>query len=263
MNRIDKLFSAKKTGILSVYFTAGFPALNDTHRIITLLEKYGVDMIEIGIPFSDPVADGEVIQLSSQRALANGMNLNLLFEQLKDIRQSVSIPLLLMGYLNPVFRMGMDTFVERCAQTGIDGVILPDFPPEEYELSSAELFRKSGLYNILLITPQTGDDRIRELDRLSSGFLYMVSSYATTGSTTDFNDAQVRYFKKVKEMNLKNPLVAGFGISDRKSFETACLNAHGAITGSAFVKAINESGGMEEKIRSFVQQFITDQSSAS
>lgn len=254
MNRIHKLFRKSKGNILSVYFTAGYPALNDTVRIIQYLEKYGAGMIEIGMPFSDPVADGEVIQKSSQKALENGMSLKLLFTQLKGIREKINLPLILMGYYNPVYRMGLGHFLEQCAETGIDGIILPDYPPEEYETMHLSIFRKYGISNILLVTPQTPEERIREIDRISDGFIYMVSSYATTGMGKEFSKEQEEYFSRLKGMNLKNPLVAGFGISDRRNFETACRYGDGAITGTSFIKAISADGPMEEKIRKFMQE---------
>jgi len=255
MNRIHQVFKQKKQNILSVYFTAGFPSLNDTGRILQMLEKYGADMAEIGIPFSDPVADGEVIQQSSLRALQNGMNLNLLFEQLADIRQTVSMPLVLMGYLNPVYRMGFERFVEKCSQVGIDGLIIPDFPLSEMENASRQMLREADISNILLITPQTPEARIREIDAASDGFVYMVSSYATTGNTQEFSPEQTAYFRRVQSMKLSNPVLAGFGVSNRSTFESACLYANGAITGSAFIKAISADGKMEDKVKGFLLEY--------
>lgn len=255
MNRIDKLFSEKKGNILSIYFTAGYPAQNDTLRIIKSLDQYGADMIEIGMPFSDPVADGPVIQESSQVAIYNGMTLDLLFVQLKSLREITEMPVILMGYLNPVYRMGMDLFLEKCKKAGVDGVIIPDLPLEVYRDEYRKDFEKAGIRNILLITPQTTDDRIREIDSMSGGFLYLVSSYSTTGRTGSFSKKQIDYFSRIRGMKLKNPGVIGFGISDREGFKTACRFASGGIIGSAFIRAINERGPMDEKIEKFFRDY--------
>lgn len=251
-NRIDHLFHTKKN-ILSVYFTAGYPQLNDTIEIIKTLEKSGVDMIEIGMPFSDPMADGPVIQQSSQKALENGMSLQLLFHQLENIRKEVSIPLLLMGYLNPVYQYGIPEFCAMCSKVGIDGLILPDLPMIEY-LKHQKLFENYGLYNIFLVTPQTTDDRIREIDQVSKGFIYLVSSFSTTGSGKGIEDSRT-YFEKIQKMNLKNPGVIGFGISNPASFEFACKYAQGGIIGSAFVKMIANEGLLKDKIENFVKPY--------
>lgn len=256
-NRINQLFERKKQNILSVYFTAGHPNLNDTVEIIQQLEKNGVDLIEIGMPFSDPTADGPTIQRSSETALKNGMSLKLLFEQLKDIRQTVKIPLILMGYINPVYQFGVEKFCEKCAETGIDGLILPDLPLDEYEAFYKPVFEKYNLHNILLITPQTTESRIRQIDTASSGFIYMVSSSSTTGSGKKVEDFQREYFERIQSMNLKNPRIIGFGISDRATFENACKYASGAIIGSAFVKAIDSETKIQETIFQFVKQILT------
>lgn len=256
-NRINSLFEKKDKNILSVYFTAGFPNLNDTVEIIQQLEKNGVDLIEIGMPFSDPTADGPTIQRSSETALKNGMSLKLLFEQLKDIRATVKIPLILMGYINPVYQFGVEKFCEKCAETGIDGVILPDMPLNEYEAHYRPVFEKHNLHNILLFTPQTSDPRIRQIDEASSGFIYMVSSSATTGTGKKVEDFQQEYFDRIKAMNLKNPRLIGFGISDRATFANACKNASGAIVGSAFVKALENNLNMETTIKTFVESFTS------
>lgn len=255
-NRINNLFETKTENILSVYFTAGYPNLNDTVRIIQQLEKNGVDLIEIGMPFSDPTADGPTIQRSSETALKNGMSLKLLFEQLKDIRSTVKIPLILMGYINPVYQYGVEEFCEKCAETGIDGVILPDMPLNEYESFYKTFFENHNLHNILLITPQTAEQRIRQIDAASSGFIYMVSSSATTGAGKKVEDFHQEYFDRIKTMNLKNPRLIGFGISDRATFENACKNASGAIVGSAFVKAL-ENNRIEPAIKTFVKGFTS------
>ncbi len=254
MNRINNLFETKKENILSVYFTAGFPNLNDTVEIIQLLEKNGVDLIEIGIPFSDPTADGPTIQRSSEIALKNGMNLELLFEQLKNIRESVKIPLVLMGYFNPVYQFGVERFCAKCTEIGIDGTILPDLPLNEFENEYKDIFAKNNLHNILLITPQTSENRIRQIDAACSGFIYMVSSSSTTGAGKKVEDFEQSYFERIKNMNLKNPRLIGFGISDNATFANACKYASGAIIGSAFVKSFNPELKLEESISVFVKE---------
>lgn len=256
MNRIDKLFRTRGNNILSVFFTAGYPSINSTIEIIRNLEKAGVNMIEIGMPFSDPVADGPVIQGSSEKALQNGMSINLLFKQLADIRKNVSIPLLLMGYINPVLKFGVENFCFKCAETGIDGVILPDLPPDIYLNQYSGIFKKKDLYNIFLVTPQMDEKRIRIIDSVSKGFLYLVSSYSITGMKGDFTEEQLSYFRRIREMNLKNPGLIGFGISDKKTFRSACDMAHGAIIGSAFVRMLTETGGGFENIKKFVDDII-------
>jgi tryptophan synthase alpha chain len=257
MNRINKLFEEKKGNILSVYFTAGFPSLDDTREIIIQLQKAGVDMIEIGIPFSDPLADGPVIQKSSQRAIQNGMNVSLLFSQLKNIRDQVQIPLLLMGYLNPVYQYGIDNFMKNCQETGIDGLILPDLPLKEYEEAYKTKMEAHGLKNVFLISPNTTGDRIRKIDALSGGFIYMVSTSSTTGARSGISDRQEKYFERVKAMNLKNPRLIGFGISNYSTFSVACQHAHGAIIGSAFIQAIEKgSNNLDKTIPEFIQNII-------
>jgi tryptophan synthase alpha chain len=255
-NRITSLFRNKGQRILSVYFTAGYPALEDTSLIIRELEKSGADLIEIGIPFSDPVADGPVIQQSSDKALKNGMNLKLLFQQLENIRKEVSIPLILMGYFNPVMQYGIAKFCEKCAEVGIDGTILPDLPLDVYEEKYQELFESNNLINIFLITPQTSEERIRKVDTLTKGFIYMVSSSATTGMKTNVVQSQIEYFKRIEALNLKSPRLTGFGISDRNSFNQACHYTNGAIIGSAFVKALSNEESIKEKVRTFVKEII-------
>lgn len=252
-NRINQLFEKKSKNILSVYFTAGFPDLNNTVEIIQELEKNGVDLIEIGIPFSDPTADGPTIQRSSETALKNGMNLNLLFEQLKDIRKTVSIPLILMGYFNPVYQFGVENFCKKCKEIGIDGTILPDLPLNEFEAEYKPFFIESNLHNILLITPQTSEARIHEIDVASEGFIYMVSSSSTTGAGKKVEDFQKDYFERIQQMKLKNPQIIGFGISDKATFENACKYANGAIIGSAFVKSLIASENLKENIVEFVK----------
>jgi tryptophan synthase alpha chain len=253
MNRIDKLFKEKTKNILSVYFTAGYPHLDSTIVIIRALADSGVDMIEIGIPFSDPMADGPVIQRSNEKALQNGMSLKLLFEQLSEIRHEVKIPLLLMGYLNPVLQFGIANFCRYCKETGIDGVILPDLPPLVYSEQFLPLFEKYDLCNILLITPQSDNERIRTIDKISRGFIYMVSSSSVTGISGSFSDEQISYFKRVSEMDLKNPCLIGFGISDHDAFKMACKYAGGCIIGSALVKILGQNGSVVENISQFIK----------
>lgn len=254
MNRIDRLFRDKPGEILSVYITAGYPELYDTVPLLQLLQEHGVDMVEIGIPFSDPLADGPVIQQSSHTALQNGMNLSLLFRQLTDIRVTVHIPLLLMGYLNPVLRMGMETFLQQCHETGMDGVIIPDLPPDEYEADYLDSFRQYGIHHALLITPHTSEERIRKIARLSGGFLYMVADASTTGARSSVGQHQVEYFERIGKMRLPLPGLIGFGISSHDTFMTACKHARGAIIGSAFIQALGGEGKLEVKVRTFIKE---------
>jgi len=254
MNRIDKLFKEKKTNILSVYFTAGYPDLNSTTGIIKALENAGADMIEIGMPFSDPMADGPVIQHSNETALKNGMSLKLLFNQLSEIRKEVRIPLLLMGYLNPVIQYGVENFCIQCEKTGIDGVILPDLPPVVYEEEYLHIFNKHQIYNILLISPQSVAERISDIDKISRGFIYMVSSSAVTGSRGEFSADQISYFKRVSEMKLANPCLIGFGISNHETFANAGKYSRGGIIGSAFVKILGKNGDLARNINQFIKE---------
>ena len=253
MNRIDKLFKEKKANILSVYFTAGYPDLDSATIIIKALENAGVDMIEIGIPFSDPMADGPVIQHSNEQALKNGMSLKLLFSQLSEIRKEVKIPLLLMGYLNPVIQFGIANFCAECNSIGIDGVILPDLPPQIFADEYLSIFDKYNLYNILLISPQSSADRISVIDKVSRGFIYMVSSSSVTGAKGDFSQDQISYFRRVQSMHLRNPGLIGFGISDRETFINAGKYSRGAIIGSAFVKLLGKDGNVIENINQFIR----------
>lgn len=250
MNRIiGKMASEGK--LLSIYFTAGYPALNDTAKIIQDLEKNGVDMIEIGLPFSDPLADGPTIQASSTAALKNGMTTKILFEQLKDIREFVSIPLIIMGYFNPMLQYGVEDFCKKCQEIGIDGLIIPDLPVDVYHEEYQETFEKYGLINVFLITPQTSEERIRFIDNVSKGFIYMVSSASVTGSGKGFGNVQTDYFKRISDMQLSNPQIVGFGIKDAETFDQATKTAKGAIIGSGFIKHLTEQGG--DSIANFVQ----------
>jgi len=253
MNRIEELFNKKSQRVLNVYFTAGYPKLNDTVAILESLEQSGADLIEIGIPFSDPIADGPTIQESNGIALGNGMTLKLLLEQLEGVREKVNIPIVLMGYINPIVQYGIEAFCKKCGEVGVDGLILPDLPMFEYMEVHKPTFEKHGLLNIFLITPQTSDARIREIDQNSSGFIYMVSSASTTGAKTGISDEQEAYFARVKAMSLKNPTLIGFGISNKETFDKACKNANGAIIGSAFIKAISQDGEMTENINEFIR----------
>ncbi len=257
MNRIKQLFEQKKENVLSIYFTAGYPNINSTLDIAEALEKAGADFLEIGIPYSDPLADGPVIQNSSLKSIENGMTLRVLFEQLKDLRKRVSIPVLLMGYVNPILQYGVEKFCASCKEVGVDGVIAPDLPMYEYEEMYKDCFSGSNLSNIFLITPQTSDERIRKIDELSNGFIYLLSSSSTTGKNLALTDVTEDYFTRLKNMNLKNPTMIGFGISDNKSFSKACQYANGAIVGSAFVKLLGEDGYME-KIPEFIGSLRTE-----
>lgn len=252
MNRINRLFQQKGANILSVYFTAGYPELDSTVEILKELENNGVDLVEIGIPFSDPVADGVIIQKSSEKALDNGMSLSLLFKKLSGIREKVAIPLILMGYFNPILSFGIEEFCDKCRETGIDGVIVPDLPLDVYEDEYKEIFLRNNLHNILLITPQTSEERIRKIDNLSKGFIYMVSSSSTTGMKTDVKDYQLEYFQRVESLKLKSPRLVGFGISNRETFKNACRYSNGAIIGSAFVQALGGEGRISQKVENFL-----------
>lgn len=247
MNRINKVLQQSNGDkkLLSIYFTAGFPQLHDTKKIVEDLEENGVDFIEIGLPFSDPLADGPTIQESSTRALKNGMTTNLLFDQLKDIRNSVKIPLIMMGYFNPILQYGVERFCKKCQETGIDGLIIPDLPVDVYNEEYKTIFEQYGLLNIFLITPQTSDERIRFIDSVSNGFIYMVSSASVTGSTSGFGGETKKYFQRISEMQLRNPQIIGFGINDKKTFQEATKYASGAIIGSAFVKHLTTRGIQE------------------
>jgi tryptophan synthase alpha chain len=252
MNRLNQLFEKKKNNLLSVYFTAGYPEINTTLDIAEALEKAGVDFLEIGFPYSDPVADGPTIQHSSQKALDNGMNLNLLFEQLADLRKRVSIPVLLMGYVNPMVQYGVERFCAKAAEVGVDGVIVPDLPMYEYETLYKDWFAKHQLSNIFLVTPQTAEARIRKIDELSNSFIYLLSSASVTGRNLQVSNTTETYFQRIKDMQLKNPTIIGFGIGDRDTYQKATAYANGAIVGSAFVKVLGTQDYME-KIPEFIK----------
>ena len=250
MNRIDQKFRENKK-LLSIYFSAGFPNLEDTVPILKKLQTAGVDMVEIGLPFSDPLADGPTIQASSTQALRNGMTTEKLFSQLEGIRKHIEIPLVLMGYFNPMMQYGIEKFCSRCETIGIDGIIIPDLPVDVYHENYKALFDKHGLYNMFLITPQTSEARIKYIDKVSNGFIYMVSSASVTGAKSTFGNTQTEYFKRIATLKLKTPTVIGFGISDQETYKIACDQSRGAIIGSAFIEFLKKEG--EEKIGSFIK----------
>lgn len=241
MNRLDQLFARKDRDILNIYFTAGFPEPDSTERIILALDQAGADLIEVGMPYSDPMADGPTIQDSSMQALRNGFTLDLLFEQLSRIREKTQIPLVLMGYYNQLLQYGFDRFLGRCQEVAVDGLILPDLPLHEYERDHRAAVEASGLNISFLISPQTTPERIRQIDSVTRGFLYMVSSNAITGAKKGISPEQVAYFERIAAMNLQHPRLIGFGISDHESFSTACRYANGAIIGSAYIKTLAQN----------------------
>ncbi|MBL7113452.1 MAG: tryptophan synthase subunit alpha [Bacteroidales bacterium] len=257
MNRIDQLFREKTGEILSVYFTAGYPELDDTSTIIREIEKSGGDLVEVGMPFSDPLADGPVLQESNKIALENGMSLKKLFDQLNGIRDKVTMPIILMGYLNPVLQYGLEKFCKDCTRTGIDGVILPDLPLDVYIESFQGVFEKYGIHVVFLVTPQTSVERIRAIESASKGFLYLVTASSTTGIRGGISEEQIEYFKRIKGLNLRLPCLAGFGISSHETFKTVCRHTHGAIIGSAFVKHLGKGGDLKQNIRSFIEGIKT------
>ena len=240
MNRINQLFNSNKKDILSIYFCAGTPTLDGTANVIRTLEKHGVSMIEIGIPFSDPMADGIVIQNAATQALRNGMSLKLLFEQLRDIRKDVKIPLVFMGYLNPIMQFGFENFCRKCVECGIDGVIIPDLPFRDYQEHYRIIAERYNIRVIMLITPETSEERIRQIDAHTDGFIYMVSSAAVTGAQKEFNAQKQAYFQRIKQMQLRNPRMIGFGISNKSTYESAAAYASGCIIGSKFVTLLEE-----------------------
>ncbi|WP_338731216.1 tryptophan synthase subunit alpha [Mangrovimonas cancribranchiae] len=250
MNRINKALQSDKK-LLSIYFTAGYPELKNTTTILENLEQSGIDMVEIGLPFSDPLADGPTIQASSTQALKNGMTTEVLFEQLENIRKTVSIPLIIMGYFNPILQFGVEAFCKQCQAIGIDGLIIPDLPVDVYQNEYQTIFERYGLINVFLITPQTSEERIRYIDSVSNGFIYMVSSAATTGKTSGFGDEQMAYFNRISALQLNTPRIVGFGIKDNATFKQATTYAKGAIIGSAFIKHLNKFG--IKKIDTFIK----------
>jgi len=256
MNRIEILFNKKQKNILSIYFTAGYPQFEDTLTVIKELETQGADMIEIGIPFSDPMADGPVIQQSGTQALTNGMSLHKLFSQLETVRNDVNIPLIMMGYLNPVMQFGLEKFCRTCSETGIDGVIIPDLPFKDYIESFKALGEKYGIEFIMLITPETSDERIRLIDKNTSGFIYMVSTASTTGAKDSFDEKTLNYFRRIDAMNLKNPRLIGFGISNRTTLAAAFANANGAIIGSEFIRLLGSEPSVKLAVEKIMRKLI-------
>ena len=257
MSRIQQLFERKKGNILNVYCTAGYPKMDSTMKVIHALHANGADMIELGMPYSDPLADGPVIQASGGIAIANGMTIKFLFEQLKDMRSKGidNIPIILMGYMNPVLQYGFETFCKDAAAVGIDGLILPDLPEYEYETQYRKIINKYGLDFIFLVTPETSEDRVRKLDQLTSGFLYAVSSSSTTGKDKNMNEV-TRYLERLKVMKLKNPVLVGFGIKDKQTFQLACAHANGAIIGTAYIKVLENAISLEDETKSFLKNIL-------
>ena len=255
MTRIAELFQRKNKGIVSIYCTAGYPKLDSTIKVIKALQENEVDMIELGMPYSDPLADGPIIQGSSTIALKNGMTIKTLFEQLKDFRKEINIPVILMGYMNPVLQYGFEKFCADAAATGIDGLILPDLPEYEFEMEYGAIIKKYGLDFIFLVTPETSDERIKKLDELSSGFLYAVSSSSTTGSSKNMAEVE-RYLQKLENLGLRNLILVGFGIRDRATFVAACQHANGAIIGTAFIRALEDAGDEQQSVKQFLKTII-------
>ncbi|NCI51081.1 tryptophan synthase subunit alpha [Sediminibacterium roseum] len=253
MSRLQELFATKNKNVLNVYCTAGYPELNSTLKLMKALQQNGVDIIELGMPYSDPLADGPVIQASGSKALENGMTITVLFDQLKDLRKEITVPVVLMGYMNPVLQYGFEKFCKDAAALGVDGLILPDLPEFEFENEYGAIIKKYGLDFIFLVTPETSEQRVRKLDQLSSGFLYAVSSSATTGQDKDFNAVE-KYLQRLQSMQLKNPVLVGFGIKDKETFDSACKYASGAIIGTAFIKELEKGIDIDSTIQSFIGQ---------
>ncbi len=255
MNRIEKLFSEKSKNILNVYCTAGYPQINSSVHVLHALQKHGADLVELGMPYSDPLADGPVIQQSSAIALQNGMTITKLFEQLKDCRKTFHLPLILMGYLNPVMQYGFKKFCEDAKAAGADGIILPDLPLYEYENEYQQYFADNDLHFVFLITPETSEERIRKIDKLSKGFIYAVSSSSTTGNNKEIA-GQEEYFLRLNNMNLDNPVLVGFGIMDKRTFQAACKYSNGAIIGSAYIAAIKDAKNIEKVTQQFLDKVL-------
>lgn len=255
MSKLELVFKEKSKRILNVYCTAGYPALDSTMKVMASLQKNGADIIELGMPYSDPLADGEVIQVSSMKALANGMNIAVLFEQIKDMRKSITIPVILMGYMNPILQYGFEAFCKKAKEVGIDGLILPDLPLFEFEDSYGKIITENNLDFIFLVTPETPDQRVKKLDSLSNGFLYAVSSSATTGKDKDFN-VVAQYLQKLQAMQLKNPILVGFGIKDKATFDAATVHTQGAIIGSAYIQQLTKGGDIETTTSQFLNNVL-------
>ena len=255
MSKLELVFKEKSKRVLNVYCTAGYPTLDSTMKVMESLQKNGADIIELGMPYSDPLADGEVIQVSSIKALANGMNIAVLFDQIKDMRKSISIPVILMGYMNPILQYGFENFCKKAKEVGVDGLILPDLPLFEFEQSYGKIITENNLDFIFLVTPETPVDRIRKLDSLSNGFLYAVSSSATTGKDKDFN-VVAQYLQKLQAMQLKNPILVGFGIKDKATFDAATVHTQGAIIGSAYIQQLTKGGDIETTTSQFLNSVL-------
>jgi len=255
MSNLELVFKEKSKRILNVYCTAGYPSLDSTMKVMTSLQKNGADIIELGMPYSDPLADGEVIQVSSIKALANGMNIAVLFDQIKDMRKSISIPVILMGYMNPILQYGFEAFCKKAKEVGVDGLILPDLPLFEFEQSYGKIITENNLDFIFLVTPETPEQRVKKLDSLSNGFLYAVSSSATTGKDKDFN-LVAQYLQKLQAMKLKNPILVGFGIKDKATFDAATVHTQGAIIGSAYIQQLTKGGDIETTTSQFLNSVL-------
>lgn len=252
MNKLDKLLKSKQRNLLSLYFTAGYPNLDDTVKILDYVDKYGADLVEIGIPFSDPIADGPIIQFSNSASIENGMNLSILFDQLSE--STGNIPKILMGYFNPIFKYGLEKFCKSCCDVGVDGVIIPDLPISEFQHKYQTIFEENNLHFIFLVSPQTSIERLKQIDSITGSFVYAVSTNSTTGSELNF-ESQNEYFQKLKTV-LTKPFLIGFGVKDKASFQASCNYANGAIVGSAFIKSLSEHGDLKIKIRSFISQIL-------
>jgi tryptophan synthase alpha chain len=255
MSRIKELMNHKSDRLLNVYCTAGYPQLESTLQVMKALQDNGADMIELGMPYSDPLADGPIIQASGSRAIANGMTITKLFEQLKDFRNEIHVPVILMGYMNPVLQYGFEKFCVNAKAVGIDGLILPDLPVYEYETEYGPIIQKHGLDCIFLVTPETPDERVKKLDGLSAGFLYAVSSSSTTGKDKNMGDVSA-YLQRLQKMNLKNRVLVGFGIKDKTTFEAACKYSSGAIIGSAYINALEADGDVDVSTRAFISKIL-------
>ena len=255
MSRLKELFARKTHNVLNVYCTAGYPELNSTLEVMTALQRNGADLIELGMPYSDPLADGPVIQASGSKALQNGMTISKLFEQLENFRQEISVPVVLMGYLNPLLQYGFESFCEKAAAVGIDGLIIPDIPMFEFEKEYAAIIKRHGLDFIFLVTPETSEERIQQLDRLSTGFLYAVSSSSITGSDKDFSPVEM-YLQRLQNMHLQNPVLVGFGIKDKATFNAVAKYSNGAIIGSAYIKALEKATNVDASTKEFLKRVI-------
>jgi tryptophan synthase alpha chain len=255
MSRIKELFQRKKNNVLNVYCTAGYPKLDSTVEVMQSLQQNGADLIELGMPYSDPLADGPVIQASGNIALHNGMSIKKLFEQLKDFRKSISVPVILMGYMNPVLQYGFEKFCEDASEVGIDGLILPDLPEYEFETEYGAIIKKYNLDFIFLVTPETSKERVKKLDELSSGFLYAVSSSSITGTDKNFSTVET-YLEKLQSLKLKNPILVGFGIKDKETFTDACKYSNGAIIGTAYIKALENSADINASTKEFLNKIL-------